>query len=977
MSLCSTPSCFPIFSPSPPLEPTRTPARTHFPSPPEPARTLTLTHLSRWNNANAQRFIRHERSQQELEALLRQSKKDQLAENLSDVPFDGNPNDPNPIFRSSGTPSSPSRPSIPGKKSKYSRPEKLRRYAGKRGRSYSGVGPIRVSGEFYGFSGGSETLEKDDNSSVINGDIQNAEFLAIKVSDSSETFENNEFPAIRVSEDSETPENHEISLENGDSFDCDLQNTEFPSIRALEDSKTLEIHKLSSENVPANEISNPRKDTRSSSSKKDPQHPAFRPIRAYKPLRSHGSFSRNSEKSETGFSVGEHGVSYKLVNAPFEFQYSYTETPKVKPLALREPPFMPFGPSTMPRPWTGRAPLPPSKKKLPEFDSFKLPPPHKKGVKPVQAPGPYLPGTGPRYVKSREEILGEPLTTEEVNSLIRTCLKSKRQLNMGRDGLTHNMLDNIHAHWKRLRACKIKCKGVCTVDMDNVCEQLEEKTGGKIIYRRGGVLYLFRGRNYNYRLRPRFPLMLWRPITPVYPRLIPLVPEGLTLEEAKEMRKKGRKVPPICKLAKNGVYVDLVKNVKEAFEECELVRINCQGLNASDYKKIGAKLKDIVPCVLISFENEHILMWRGRDWTSSPSKLENDSETLEIAEVSSETGAPDPQILPISNPDTSSSALDTEKCSTTSSQPNQVDSNCIEPNNISMLKVSNNMLTEETEVGPTPTFQDALAISSECGANCSEITPESSGSCIDPLVLLESSRSNSQPVLEDSRSEVEVKLNGSESETLASFEGSRSISELSVTPKGLGSKMVVSMEGSESKTQLDQEGSKGNLMVVLNASGSNDSGTVLKLREAPGTVSEDSERKGRMAVLGVLRLRERAVVEGMAVVLDEKSYIDANIVYDRAVKLALTAPKDPVFVHNRHNKREVLVNKGKERGSELRGRENVGVVQVKAKESSERKVKEGSERKKSSVKVQKRREVHFDAIPHGNLAVDELAKLLG
>lgn len=35
------------------------------------------------------------------------------------------------------------------------------------------------------------------------------------------------------------------------------------------------------------------------------------------------------------------------------------------------------------------------------------------------------------------------------------------------------MLDNINAHWKRRRVCKIKCKGVCTVDMDNVCEQLE------------------------------------------------------------------------------------------------------------------------------------------------------------------------------------------------------------------------------------------------------------------------------------------------------------------------------------------------------------------------------------------------------------------------------------------------------------------------------------------------------------------------
>ncbi|KAG9449178.1 hypothetical protein H6P81_009143 [Aristolochia fimbriata] len=351
----------------------------------------------------------------------------------------------------------------------------------------------------------------------------------------------------------------------------------------------------------------------------DSSHPAFRRIHKIrtKVLENAPTTPSSGHNSGPTVSVGDHGVSYRLPDAPFEFQYSYTETPKVKPLALREPLVTPFGPSTMPRPWTGRKPLPPSKKKLREFDSFKLPPPHKKGVKPVQAPGPFLAGSGPKYVKSREEILGEPLTGEEIKALVQSCLKSKRQLNMGRDGLTHNMLDNIHAHWKRRRVCKIKCKGVCTVDMDNVRQQLEEKTGGKIIYSKGGVLFLFRGRNYNYRTRPRFPLMLWKPVTPVLPRLIKRAPDGLTLEEAGAMRKHGRKLPPICKLGKNGVYSDLVKNVREAFEECELVRINCQGLNKSDYKKIGGKLQDLVPCVLVSFEHEHILMWRGRDWKSS------------------------------------------------------------------------------------------------------------------------------------------------------------------------------------------------------------------------------------------------------------------------------------------------------------------------------------------------------------------------
>lgn len=164
-------------------------------------------------------------------------------------------------------------------------------------------------------------------------------------------------------------------------------------------------------------------------------HPAFRQIhRATNPRLPLPVQSK--AKAKANVTVADDGVSYIIDGAPFEFKYSYTETPKAKPIKLREPPYVPFGPSTMPRPWTGRAPLPPSKKKLKEFDSFKLPPPHKKGVKPVQAPGPFLAGSGPphlRYVKprSREEILGEPLSKEEINDLVNRCMKTSRQLNIG------------------------------------------------------------------------------------------------------------------------------------------------------------------------------------------------------------------------------------------------------------------------------------------------------------------------------------------------------------------------------------------------------------------------------------------------------------------------------------------------------------------------------------------------------------------
>ncbi|GAB2229229.1 hypothetical protein Droror1_Dr00023367 [Drosera rotundifolia] len=45
--------------------------------------------------------------------------------------------------------------------------------------------------------------------------------------------------------------------------------------------------------------------------------------------------------------------------------------------------------------------------------------------------------------------------------------------------------------------------------------------------------------------------------------------------------------------------------------------------------KIWIYVQDLVPCVLISFENEHILMWRGRDWKSSFGGIEEENDATE------------------------------------------------------------------------------------------------------------------------------------------------------------------------------------------------------------------------------------------------------------------------------------------------------------------------------------------------------------
>lgn len=175
------------------------------------------------------------------------------------------------------------------------------------------------------------------------------------------------------------------------------------------------------------------------------------------------------------------------------------------------------------------------------------------------------------------------------------------------------MLIEVHDHWKRECVVRMRCKGVPTVDMENVLFQLEDKTGGKIIQRAGGTVYLFRGRNYSYKDRPVIPPMLWKPHSPLYPKLITETPGGLKVHEANFLRKRGLKIMPLCKLAKNGYYGDLVHHVREAFEDDFLVRIDCKGLNTSDYKRIGGKLRDLVPCILLSFEKEQIVLWNGKD----------------------------------------------------------------------------------------------------------------------------------------------------------------------------------------------------------------------------------------------------------------------------------------------------------------------------------------------------------------------------
>ncbi|XP_030956991.1 CRS2-associated factor 2, mitochondrial-like [Quercus lobata] len=292
---------------------------------------------------------------------------------------------------------------------------------------------------------------------------------------------------------------------------------------------------------------------------------------------------------------------------PFDFKYSYSETnPSLEPIGFREPPrFSPFGPGRLDRKWTGTC-----------------------------APAQQQEVDPERVAEERNRVLGDPLTEEEVAELVEKYRHSdcSRQINLGVGGVTHNMLDDIHNHWKRAEAVRIKCLGVPTLDMDNVCFHLEEKSGGKVIYWHINILLLYRGRNYDPKNRPVVPLMLWKPYAPIYPKLVKNVADGLTFEETKEMRNRGLNSPSLMKLTRNGVYVNVVERVREAFETVEVVRLDCTHVGTSDCKKIGVKLRDLVPCVPILFKDEQIILWRGKRDEEQESNLSKEVTSVQMFE---------------------------------------------------------------------------------------------------------------------------------------------------------------------------------------------------------------------------------------------------------------------------------------------------------------------------------------------------------
>ncbi|GKE13192.1 hypothetical protein Tco_1416743 [Tanacetum coccineum] len=282
--------------------------------------TTTIPHFSRWNNGNAQKHIQKQQSQQDIETHLRFNKRFQTANNITKLqpPQTTVP----PPFKSAGTPSLPSRPSIPGKKSKYSKP--------------INPNPRNPSYDDHDSFSGEPSWNTAASTSVLVRSFEKYDSFSGERSWNSAAA-----PPLRSGRLAKNPDSQ------------NARNPNFGKYGSFSGEPSWNTAGETAGRYPS--LSSGQKSKEPKFGNPNYQHPAFKRIVKMRKIES-------EIDDATCVKVDEKGLSYVIPEAPFEFQYSYTETPKVKPIKLREAAIAPFGPGTIPRPWTGRKPLAPSKK---------------------------------------------------------------------------------------------------------------------------------------------------------------------------------------------------------------------------------------------------------------------------------------------------------------------------------------------------------------------------------------------------------------------------------------------------------------------------------------------------------------------------------------------------------------------------------------------------------------------------------------
>lgn len=358
-------------------------------------------------------------------------------------------------------------------------------------------------------------------------------------------------------------------------------------------------------------------------------------------------------------------------------------------------------------------------------------------------------------------------------------------------------------------------------------------------------------------------------------------------------------------------------------------------------------MQDLVPCVLISFEREHILMWRGKDWKSSLPKLDQDCRGVMLSDSTDVNSAA--SVAP---------SLEGEEESPSSD----------------LIFLVNNASPEVPSTRTPHVGSEVLSADASGGSSVIEY--------VDPLAATDAVSTSGMTYGTKTVPDIQSPADDV-------FEATRNTSynaaDRSDDPGYVNDEPAMTSNISGNKTSLDNAysidgqpavsmGSETTLETIESTETKLDSVETSHIdNEKLQVVSESSQGTSPQASLpalctaGVISLLKQAVEGGSAIMLED-SYLDADNVYQKAVAFAQSAPPGPVF---RHGPRKVPFRK-----SEVQKIEKQDSEEVESKQITIAPLKKGKDKKSS--KIQRKDFVGRldNVVRQGSLGVDELAKLL-
>ena len=336
-------------------------------------------------------------------------------------------------------------------------------------------------------------------------------------------------------------------------------------------------------------------------------------------------------------------------------------------------------------------------------------------------------------------------------------------------------------------------------------------------------------------------------------------------------------------------------------------------------------MQDLVPCVLLSFAYEHLLIWRGRDWKSSLPKLDTVPEEAKEYDINNTTlTATSFEGQEVTTP---RFAVDNESpevgSGVTGGQGNE---DLLSVGYVESFSTTTEVLHSVTETENISVIQSPLE-----GATVSD------GSVY----------TNVEPQIEADASRTDIRL-----ESMGSVDG--------LSTEILSSNtMLPEVEGVETKLDSVEE----DLIATENQ----------KVTSEASQDVNQSERLNAPCTEVVLSLLQQALESGSAIILDDAD-LNSDVVYQKTVAFSKSAPPGPVF---RLRPRKIRVKISEVQDNEKQDIEDSEDLEPKATTTTY--VKERSEKKGSKSKTRRKKDFSENlefVVPHGSLRVDELAKLL-